>query len=342
MEELVKKFNLPKATKEEIEKWNYKIDLYTSPSFLVGKKLIYKNELIGNIDEIIYKKFSKFYIYLKSGDKLYDLTNSCFEFFNPYYQKNEIISLHPTRKGKQFWSKGFVLNEYDYKSEYYKTSEYRNKYEKSLNENNESENWMTAPIHSDKIKNKIQNTMLDNYGVEYFLKRGNHYSAITETMIQKHGVENIFFDTTWQKTNSLFLMSNIKETSQIEQDICEKLCEIGFKKSYFKGSVYGQKFVSSNNSYYKIDFYNEDYNMVVEVQGDYWHCNPKIYKDDYFNKTKKKTAKEIWEKDNERKLKIINELHCSYYEIWEQDWKLDENKCVDFFKKIIKNENIKS
>ena len=201
---------------------------------------------------------------------------------------------------------------------------------------------MTAPIHSDKIKNKIQNTMLDNYGVEYFLKRGNHYSAITETMIQKHGVENIFFDTTWQKTNSLFLMSNIKETSQIEQDICEKLCEIGFKKSYFKGSVYGQKFVSSNNSYYKIDFYNEDYNMVVEVQGDYWHCNPKIYKDDYFNKTKKKTAKEIWEKDNERKLKIINELHCSYYEIWEQDWKLDENKCVDFFKKIIKNENIKS
>ena len=32
------------------------------------------------------------------------------------------------------------------------------------------------------------------------------------------------------------------------------------------------------------DFYFPQFNMIIEVQGDYWHGNPKIYKDEQLDK----------------------------------------------------------
>lgn len=42
----------------------------------------------------------------------------------------------------------------------------------------------------------------------------------------------------------------------------------------------------------KVDMLNEKSNIVVEYFGDYWHCNPAVYDDDFFNKNLKCTAKE--------------------------------------------------
>ena len=42
----------------------------------------------------------------------------------------------------------------------------------------------------------------------------------------------------------------------------------------------------------KVDMLNEKNNVVVEYFGDYWHCNPDTYDDDFFNKNLKCTAKE--------------------------------------------------
>ena len=58
-----------------------------------------------------------------------------------------------------------------------------------------------------------------------------------------------------------------------------------------------------------------------------------IYKCDYFNKTKQKTASEIWEYDK-RKIKCA-ELHgYKVLTIWESEYNKDKEgtiqKCIDF------------
>ncbi|MEK7499449.1 MAG: hypothetical protein AAB649_02490, partial [Patescibacteria group bacterium] len=40
--------------------------------------------------------------------------------------------------------------------------------------------------------------------------------------------------------------------------------------------------------------------LIVEFNGDYWHCNPQKYAADFFHKNKQKTAQEIWEEDAKR------------------------------------------
>ena len=75
-------------------------------------------------------------------------------------------------------------------------------------------------------------------------------------------------------------------------------------------------------------------NYIIEFNGDYWHCNPSIYKDEYFNQTVKKYAKEIRQNDLNR----IHELHILGYSvlvIWENDWKQDRLLVLEQVKKFI-------
>ena len=79
------------------------------------------------------------------------------------------------------------------------------------------------------------------------------------------------------------------------------------------------------------DFVYND--KIIEFQGDYWHCNPKLYDADFYNKVKQKTAKEIWEYDN-LKLECANHFGYKVLYIWEYDYHNDEKntikKCMDF------------
>jgi G:T-mismatch repair DNA endonuclease (very short patch repair protein) len=65
-----------------------------------------------------------------------------------------------------------------------------------------------------------------------------------------------------------------------------------------------------------VDIFIPSKNLIVECYGDYWHCNPDIYKEDFYNKSLKMTAKETWNRDSIR----ISLLKSSGYEvniIWE-------------------------
>lgn len=59
---------------------------------------------------------------------------------------------------------------------------------------------------------------------------------------------------------------------------------------------------------------------IVEFHGDYWHCNPKTYSEDYFHKVKHKAAKEIWEEDLKRKHILETHGYTLLY-VWESDFK---------------------
>jgi very-short-patch-repair endonuclease len=84
---------------------------------------------------------------------------------------------------------------------------------------------------------------------------------------------------------------------------------------------------------YSVDFLVND-KYIIECYGDYWHCNPNKYKPSYFNKGKKKTAKEIWERDSERK-KTFAELGYQFIYLWESDIKNHPKKIKTRLKKYL-------
>jgi hypothetical protein len=72
------------------------------------------------------------------------------------------------------------------------------------------------------------------------------------------------------------------------------------------------------------DLYIPKFNLLIEYNGDYWHCNPKKYQPNYINKKKNKTAKEIWEYDK-NKIDLARKNNYSYEVIWELDYKKDKS-----------------
>lgn len=79
------------------------------------------------------------------------------------------------------------------------------------------------------------------------------------------------------------------------------------------------------------DIYIEDINLLIEFNGDYWHCNPDIYSSNYFNKKVKKYAKEIWGIDNNKK-EVAQITGYNFLVIWEKDFKTKKNKIVENIK----------
>lgn len=68
---------------------------------------------------------------------------------------------------------------------------------------------------------------------------------------------------------------------------------------------------------YNVDFLvNKKY--IIECYGDYWHCNPAKYAPDYYNRGKKKTAKDIWARDEKRK-RIFEEQGYKVLYFWESE-----------------------
>lgn len=75
---------------------------------------------------------------------------------------------------------------------------------------------------------------------------------------------------------------------------------------------------------YKLDFYDETHNLVLEFNGDIWHGNPKIYKSgDFVRLPHNKTVlvDDLWHKDEIRKNEIQRRLGCGMHVIWESDWR---------------------
>jgi hypothetical protein len=99
-----------------------------------------------------------------------------------------------------------------------------------------------------------------------------------------------------------------------------------------------QYFIYNNitKTFFTYDFVLKNYKKVIEFNGDYWHCNPKIYKEDFFNKNKQMFAKEIWKRDEE-KIENIQQRGFETLIIWEYDYKNNKEeiiqRCIDFINK---------
>lgn len=74
-----------------------------------------------------------------------------------------------------------------------------------------------------------------------------------------------------------------------------------------------------NNVYYFYDYVVPDMNLCVEYNGDYWHCNPSKYSNEYVLTQRNQTAEEIWKHDKIKLECITRERNIQTIIVWESD-----------------------
>lgn len=81
---------------------------------------------------------------------------------------------------------------------------------------------------------------------------------------------------------------------------------------------------------YRLDFYDETANVVVEFYGDYWHRNPDKFDAESIYTLGGKTYRSVdkWESDRKRKEFIESELGCQVLIVWESDFRKEPEGTV--------------
>lgn len=194
-------------------------------------------------------------------------------------------------------------------------------------------------------KSKIKAAIKDT-NIEFYLNQGMSYDEATvalknrqstfslEKCIKKYGEEKgkQIYENRQQKWLKSLYQSFTENgdgrsmQSAFAKDIIKKCCNhlnIDFPKK--------EKYMYYNGKAYAYDFCYK--NKIIEFNGDYWHANPTLYDEHFYNKVKQMYANEIWEYDKNKK--IAAEAHG--YEIlyiWEYDYTNDSdheiNKCIEF------------
>lgn len=127
--------------------------------------------------------------------------------------------------------------------------------------------------------------------------------------------------------------------SNISKELFERLDNyFHFSKVYYepKTKEFG-KYYKEGKRYYFYDFVLPEIKLCIEFNGDYFHANPKFFKEcdtpNPYNKTL--TAKEIWEAD-ERKNNVIINCGFELLKVWESDYNNDKDKVFNDVVKFIK------
>lgn len=182
----------------------------------------------------------------------------------------------------------------------------------------------------DAIKNKKKNTFLKNYGVDNIWKSEKYYEWLHNFMFEKYGSKSL--PNRYGGKNKWWEQFDKKQRTQMtapwhqgyikwydslseeeKTDLIQRRCKT-IAKNYnssierkilnileLLGISYQRQFWINRKSY---DFRISDVRIIIEVQGDFWHCNPDKYKADDIVKHSKDgiLVKDVWEKDEQKKL----------------------------------------
>lgn len=94
----------------------------------------------------------------------------------------------------------------------------------------------------------------------------------------------------------------------------------------------------------EFDFLINETNILLEINGDYWHANPDIYNSDdiiHYPKNRYIKASDIWEKDSLKKKIAENEGFLVLY-VWEKDIKSNSQIWLQRELERVLNENFKN
>lgn len=231
------------------------------------------------------------------------------EEFNKYNKsraitKESMINKYGEDEGNKRWK------------EYCKKQSYTNS-EKYFIEKYGEEDGKRKYLEINFLKSHTLDSYIKKYGQMEGSERYNNYIKTIQKIRSKE-----------QYKNYIECKHNSFAYSKISQDLFLELDSIYSKK--YKNIYYGIKedvgefsiHDDEKNKQYYYDFVIEDIKFCIEFNGDYWHCNPNIYKPSDIVKIGGKEIKviDIWEKDN-YKINKLKELGYNVIIIWEKDYR---------------------
>jgi len=163
---------------------------------------------------------------------------------------------------------------------------------------------------SDIIKDKMKEFYRRNYGVDYNFEIPGF----------QQNCKGFYISRPHKRVNNILLKHGI--LFQVEKNL---ICR-GYNK------VLGKQYNP------RVDILIEHLNLVIEVNGDYWHANPKLYKpNDLFNTVYgPMTAQELWIKDK-IKAEHIKSFGYNFEVIWESD--INEGNILQLIKQYENSKN---
>lgn len=187
---------------------------------------------------------------------------------------------------------------------------------------------------SEEIKQKKAETFTEHYGVDNIWKVPEFYEWMNDFMVKKYG----------KKRMSGWDYANKEERDRITTQRFQTLIANGHYDSMLEERV--ERILKENNIVHKRCFwaYHHPYDFIIgdhkylflEINGDYWHANPRIYKStDVF--AGGRTAQEIWDRDKKFRECLLNSKFNVVY-LWEMDMKnMSDDEILTWVKQQISN-----
>lgn len=184
---------------------------------------------------------------------------------------------------------------------------------------------------------KFKETCIKKYGVDNPGKAKSVIEKHKQTNLEKYGYENPMssdeikekmFNTKLKRYGNPYYTGINTGTifSKFEKSVLD------FIKEKFSNLIIEENNRTILNGK-EIDLYFPEIQKGIEINGDYWHCNPLIYESTYINR-KGKTAEEIWKRDNE-KYNLAKEQKIELLIIWEYDWMHNKNIVQEYIKTFL-------
>lgn len=226
---------------------------------------------------------------------------------------------------------------------------------------------------SKKVRNKIESAFVEKYGVKNPLYTGTSaFEKKNATVKEKYNVDNVrqlqfvkdkITETHLQKygkkrchNGELQSLTKGKWTDEQKYEIWQKSVLTRSQRTYSGYSTSRMNQLESRVAAalttigipFNFSFYFKNFqfdfkigNILIEVQGDFWHANPEFYlaNQKLSHPGKIMIAKDIWAKD---KKKVLTARTAGYniFEIWENDISnLSDNELVDFILIILAGEH---
>ena len=186
----------------------------------------------------------------------------------------------------------------------------RKKRDQTMKEKYGVVNFFTVPNFQDFLKERLGDE-------EYHLRKSNRSKKVWESKTDDERIAWIEKSILLKRPNGRLAGTN---SSKMEVEFLTKLIEYGFElDTQFKLKKGLDK--KGCTHYYYYDARLKDSNILIEFNGDYWHANPLIYKEDDLISTRsgKKLVKEIWERDKQ-KIKTAENNGFKVIIIWESEY----------------------
>ncbi len=158
-------------------------------------------------------------------------------------------------------------------------------------------------------------TVNSKYGVKNVFQLDMVKDKIKNSMFENHGVEHpIYIKNRYKNNGRKSKIHKLVEKFLLEKNISHESEKVLNLKSYnnFLKKEYNPR----------PDIIIKNKNIVIEINGDYWHANPKFYKnnDIIVRWTGETLAENIWKFDVERQ-KQIESFGYKIINLWENDIK---------------------